>query len=523
MKQPAASAAAALSPGLRRFLYGTAATTGAAILVVEILGAKMLSPYVGTSHFVWTAQIAVTLLSLAAGYWFGGWLVDRSQNLRRLYTCILLAGVYLCFTVPFTPKIAFACLQFPLAVGSLLASLFLFFVPLTLLATVGPFVIRVLTSAVIGVGGTVGRLSAISTLGSVLGTVLIGYVLIPFLPNSVTMLITAGLLMALALVYFAVWRSRGESLGGPVVLLVIGVLAGWAGVRRDAKPPSDYMQEVARRNSNFGLMQVLENFDGSRRFYLNDYLTQNTYDPEAKQSVSLFTYGLHGLAGVYTAQVKDVLCIGMGVGIVPMQFAREGARVDVVEINDAIAGVAKAHFDLEPEKLNLTIGDGRQFVNAAAASQYDAVILDAFLGDSSPSHLMTREAFTAMRRVLRPEGVLVINSFGEFDAGKDYFAASLHKTLQAVFGSVRIHASGNGNVFFVATPAPALKQHRQMDFAAMHPTVREQAREALEGIRDTDPKSGIVLTDDFNPVEFYDARNREQFRRQLAFSMRPRR
>ncbi|NDE98779.1 MAG: spermidine synthase, partial [Verrucomicrobia bacterium] len=192
MKQPAASAPATLSPGLRRFLYGTAATTGAAILVVEILGAKMLSPYVGTSHFVWTAQIAVTLISLAAGYWFGGWLVDRSQNLRRLYTCILLAGLYLCFTVPFTSKVAFWCLQFPLAVGSLLASLFLFFVPLTLLATVGPFVIRVLTSVVAGVGGTVGRLSAISTLGSVLGTVLIGYVLIPFLPNSTTMFITAG-------------------------------------------------------------------------------------------------------------------------------------------------------------------------------------------------------------------------------------------------------------------------------------------------------------------------------------------
>ncbi len=521
MKQPVASSPAALSPGLRRFLYGTAATTGAAILIVEILGAKMLSPYVGTSHFVWTAQIAVTLISLAAGYWFGGVLVDRSQNLRRLYTCILLAGVYLCFTVPFTAKVAFACLQFPLAVGSLLASLFLFFVPLTLLATVGPFVIRVLTSAVAGVGGTVGRLSAVSTLGSVLGTVLIGYVLIPFLPNSVTMFITAGILMALSVVYFAGWRGKGESLTGPMLVIALGVLAGWAGVRKDAKPPSDYMHEVARRNSNFGLMQVLENFDGSRRFYLNDYLTQNTYDPEAKQSVSLFTYGLHGLAGVYTAQIKDVLCIGMGVGIVPMQFAHEGAQVDVVEINGAVVELARAHFDLQPEKLNLTIGDGRQFVNAST-KQYDAVILDAFLGDSSPSHLMTREAFTAMRRVLRPEGVLVINSFGEFEAGKDYFTASLHKTLKAVFGSVRIHASGNGNVFFVASPAPELKQHRPMNLAAMHPTVREQAREALEGLQDTNPKSGIVLTDDFNPVEFYDARNREQFRRQLAFSMRPR-
>ncbi|NBV23143.1 MAG: methyltransferase domain-containing protein [Proteobacteria bacterium] len=520
MKQPAASAPAPLSPGLRRFLYGTAATTGAAILVVEILGAKMLSPYVGTSHFVWTAQIAVTLISLAAGYWFGGWLVDRSQNLRRLYTCILLAGLYLCFTVPFTSKVAFWCLQFPLAVGSLLASLFLFFVPLTLLATVGPFVIRVLTSVVAGVGGTVGRLSAISTLGSVLGTVLIGYVLIPFLPNSTTMFITAGVLMAVAALYLLIWREEGDSLGIPLVLVGVGVLAGWSGVRADARPPAEYMEEVARRNSNFGLMQVLESVGGLRRYYLNDYLTQNTYDPDTKQSVSLFTYGLHGLAGVYTEQIKDVLCIGMGVGIVPMEFAHEGAKVDVVEINGAVVGVAKDHFDLEPEKLNITIGDGRQFVNAAT-KQYDAVILDAFLGDSSPSHLMTQEAFTAMRRVLRPNGVLVINSFGDFDEGKDYFTASLHKTLKSVFGDVRIHASGNGNVFFVATPAKELKQRRTMNIEAMYPTVRQQARDALAGIKETDPKSGIVLTDDFNPVDFHDAKNREQFRRQLAFSMKP--
>ena len=521
MTKLAAAVPAALSPGLRRFLYGTAATTGAAVLIVEILGAKLLSPYVGTSHFVWTAQIAVTLVSLAAGYWFGGWLVDRSQNLRRLYACILLAGVYLAGTVPFTSKVAFACLQFPLAVGSLLASLFLFFVPLTLLATVGPFVIRVLTSAVADVGGTVGRLSAISTLGSVGGTVLIGYVLIPFLPNSVTMFATSGVLMALAVIYILVWRGAGESAGVPLALFVIGGVAGWAGVRADARPMTEDMIEVQRRNSNFGMLQVFESYGGARRYYLNDFLTQNTYDPDAKQSVSLFTYGLHDFAQTYTREIKDVLCIGMGVGIVPMQFARAGARVDVVEINGAVVNVARAHFDLEPEKLNLTIGDGRQFVNAAT-KQYDAVILDAFLGDSSPSHLMTREAFAAMRRVLRPEGVLVINSFGDFEAGKDFFTSSLDQTLKSVFGAVRIHASGNGNVFFVATPAKTLTTHREMNFDAMHPSVRQQARDALAGMQTVSAASGIVLTDDFNPVEFHDAKNREQFRRQLAFSMRPR-
>jgi len=64
-------------------------------MIVEILGAKMLSPYLGTSHFVWTAQIAVTLVALACGYYAGGRLVDRALKPGRLYVAILVAGIYL--------------------------------------------------------------------------------------------------------------------------------------------------------------------------------------------------------------------------------------------------------------------------------------------------------------------------------------------------------------------------------------------------------------------------------------------
>src|SRR5215212_11300413 len=86
----------ALKPGFRRFLYGTAGVTGAAIMVVEILGAKMLAPYVGTSHFVWTAQIAVTMIALATGYYVGGRWVDKSSKLDPLYWSIVAAAAYLC-------------------------------------------------------------------------------------------------------------------------------------------------------------------------------------------------------------------------------------------------------------------------------------------------------------------------------------------------------------------------------------------------------------------------------------------
>ena len=183
-KKPAAPADSTLLPGLRRYLYVTAAITGGAIMIVEILGAKILSPYFGTSHFVWTAQIAVTLVALACGYYAGGWLVDRALRPGRMYAGILGAGAYLALSIPFVENVAYGFLRFDLAVGSLLASAFLFFIPLSLLAMVGPFFISVLTSSVTAVGGNVGRLSAVGTFGSFIGTVLIGYLLIPFLPNS---------------------------------------------------------------------------------------------------------------------------------------------------------------------------------------------------------------------------------------------------------------------------------------------------------------------------------------------------
>jgi spermidine synthase len=465
---------------------------------------------------VWTAQIAVTLVSLAAGYYFGGWLVDRSANLHRLFFCIAAAALYLGFSVLAVRHVAYAFLNLNLALGALVSSAVLYFVPLTLLAATGPFLIRVLALSFNDIGGQVGRLSAISTLGSVLGTVLIGYVLIPFLPNSVTMYVTAAVLLLTCAVYFAVWRRR--SLGAFAALAVAAAVLGGFGVWRDARPGWTQVDQLWRANSNFGMLQVVERKDHQRRYYLNDYLVQNTYVPGTGKSASLFTYMLRYLAEGYAAPLNDVLCIGMGGGIVPAQLAREGKRVDVVEINPAVVEVATRFFGFEPNKVQLTIGDGRYFLNKCQ-KQYDAVLLDAFLGDSSPSHLMTREAFANIRRVLKPDGVLVINSFGDLAAGENYFAASLWKTLKAVFPSVRMHGTGNGNLFFAASARADLTL-REVSIDDVFEGVREDVVSCLASSLSVDADNGRVMTDDFNPVDFYDAGNREKHRRMLAFSIR---
>jgi predicted membrane-bound spermidine synthase len=515
-KQTVPAAEPALSQGLRRYLYFTAAITGAAIMIVEILGAKMLSPYVGLSHFVWTAQIAVTLVALSCGYYVGGRLADRSQRLTQLYWAILGAALYLALTVQICEPVAYWCLDFNLAVGSLLASAILFFVPLALLAMTGPFLVRVITSSVAGVGGNVGRLTSVGTLGSLAGTLLIGYLLIPLLPNSLTMYVTALALMLICSGYFLCCRRKWPA--ALVLLLALGPAGGGKSYLGLAHHYT-YVTELFRGNSHFGLLQVVDRSDGGCRFYLNDSLTQNTYDPGRKLSVSHFTYALSGLARAYTTNINDVLCIGLGVGIVPMEFARQGARVDVVEINPAVVPLAVRFFDLQTNKLNLTLDDGRHFLNRCR-KQYDVVVLDAFLGDSSPSHLMTQEAFTSIRRVLRPGGTLVINSFGNLEDGKDFFTASLNRTLRAVFPCVRMHTSGDGGIFFVVTDREAPAFVRPPSLENIHPEVLHDTEATYNGVVDALPGHGRVLTDDYNPAEFYDARNREDLRRRLAIGAR---
>lgn len=515
--QPAMASTQTLTAGLRRFLYLTSAICGAAVLIVEILGAKMLAPYFGTSHFVWTAQIAVTLISLSAGYYVGGWFVDRTCDLGRLFACIFAAAIYLCLTVPLCRPVAEACLDLKLAVGSLLASAFLFFVPLGLFAMTSPFLIRIMTSSLNGVGKQAGRLSAISTIGSVLGTVMIGYFLIPFFPNSITMLCTSGVLVILAVVYVIVW-GRGNRIrsGLTMVLLAGGALAYLVLLPEDRTMPG--FTEIERANSNFGTLQVVKRDGQPYYFLLNDLLWQNGYDIERHQSVHSFTYMLNVLSHAYTPAISNALFIGMGVGIVPMQFTREGITTDVVEINPAIVPIAERYFEFKRDGINLSIDDGRHLLHRTPR-QYDTIILDAFVGDSSPSHLMTREAFTAMRAALRPNGTLVINSFGDLRPGNDYYTASLYKTLSAVFKSVKIHAArDDGNVFFVASDQAQLTFLHQPDLATVHPEVAEAVTKAIYRTVEVDSRHGRVLTDDFNPVEYYDAQNRERLRRQLVAS-----
>jgi SAM-dependent methyltransferase len=329
---------------------------------------------------------------------------------------------------------------------------------------------------------------------------------------------TAAILALVSGIYFLGWGRRRGAVAGLSLYIVAASGLGWYGLGAEA-PRIPAGVELYRGNSSFGLIQVLQPRQSSYRYYLTDYLVQNLYDTTRGTSTEMFTYMLEGLARAYTPRLDDVLCIGMGIGIVPRELAAKGSRVDVVEINPAAALVAREYFGLDSRSFNLVIGDGRWFLNSTGA-KYDAVLLDAFVGDGSPSHLMSREAFEAVRRVLKPEGVLVINTFVDFSSPKDYTGVSLHKTLSAVFPSVLAQGARDANTLFVASSRSPLTILNAPDYNGVHPDAVDDVRAAFAGFWEPEPGAGILLTDDYNPVEYYDAAKRESLRRKLAMSMR---
>jgi len=258
-----------------------------------------------------------------------------------------------------------------------------------------------------------------------------------------------------------------------------------------------------RTRSAHGILLVIQRKDGSnvvRRRLLNDDLIQNTYDPERHQSLSTFTGALTGLALAYVDQLEKALCIGVGAGMVPRQLAAAGATVDAVEINPEITQLAEQFFDFNPKVMNLVIGEGRAFAEQSTDA-YDVVVLDAFLVTSASAHLLTREALEMLRDRLRPGGILVANTFGEFDARQRELSASLGCTLREVFGakSVGAHASGQGNVFHVATNGQRLEPVGAPDFSREHPAIQFELQLMWEGRREFKPGDGRVLTDAMLP------------------------
>ena len=474
-------------------------TVGFSILGAEIAAARLLAPYFGASTIVWANTIGIVLVALSVGYWYGGKLADRNPTREGLYRIVLLAGLLLA-AVPFVADpflgVAVDALDSISAgafVGSLLGVTVLVAVPILVSGAVAPYALRLAVADVTEAGTVSGRLYAISTVGSLVGTFSSALLFIPLIGTRRTFVVFGLVLVALAAIGVA---RRGWALAP---LALVGLLALPVGtVKATTDPGSRVIHEA---DTEYQYARVVQDADGTRTLELNEgqaihsisrpgsYLTGDYWDemlvlpfaadPRPPQSIAIL-----GNAAGTTARAYG------------HYFPR--TRIDAVEIDGELTDIGRRYFALGGPRLHTHAADARPFLRRTS-QRYDAIVVDAYRQPYIPFYLATREFFELARDRLRPGGVVLINV--GHPKQSDRLEQVLSATLGAVFDTVLRDPSEPTNTVLLATRGAASGARLAAAAAVLPGALRPLAQQTAARLAPR-LRGGRVYTDDVAPVEW---------------------
>jgi predicted membrane-bound spermidine synthase len=485
--------------------------TSMGVMIVELVASRLVAKYLGSSLYTWTSVIGIVLGGISLGNWLGGKLADKFTP-RRIIPLLLLACSILTFLIVgldlavgrITRTLGVEAFTMSILVRSVLLIVALFFLPSTALGTISPVMAKYALEQANGVGKTVGGIYAAGSLGSIAGTFLAGYVLIPLLGLTMNILLVGILLALLSLAM----GGRRIFAGAWVVVLI--ALAATRAPDALARALMDE-QGTGKRlvfagDSAYSYIQVTdrETQAGVERDLRLDALIHNKHDP-ANLDALLYEY-----ERIYEALTREIapsstLTLGGGAFTLPGYLARhypKGRHV-VVEIDPAVVDTAFRFFDL-PRQTSIEIvrDDARAYVDRAqAGKKFDIIYCDAFNAFSVPSHLTTREFTEKVAAILAPGGAYLVNCIDIFDSG--LFLNAFTNTLRAVFPEVSVYATrgsmgGSRSTFVIAAGARELggETLRGPDGSEVGARIPPERMAALR-----ERNGGTVLTDDHAPVE----------------------
>lgn len=411
--------------------------SGAALMGLEIVGSRVLAPVFGTSLFVWGALITTFLVALALGYAFGGRLADRRPDPGMLAALLAGSGILL-FVVFASPEVLLAALgraSIPERFRALVAAVILFGPPSVLMGMVTPFAVRLSAKEIATVGSVSGRLSALSTAGSILGTFATAFFLIPTFPTRPILFgLGATLLMASLLVPAPRPGRRlvSAALLGAAGALIFLVAPGIV------RPPAPAGTMIFEKETAYHRLRVVD--QGLRRALYFDNRMQG-YVP-VREGLDLRASYADGLALslVFPAKTRRVVVIGLGAGMVPSLLTARAPEIETtsIEIDPEVVEVAKKYFAFAPDANDrVIVGDGRRELDRQVDGA-DIIIVDAYFSDSLPFHLVTKEFDELCARKLAPGGVVAVNFGGELTGSRNQLFWAALKTLGEVFPRVYV-------------------------------------------------------------------------------------
>jgi predicted membrane-bound spermidine synthase len=509
-------------------IYLVAFVTGAIVMSFEMLGSRYLAPAFGAGIYTWASLISTVLAALCVGYFFGGYAADRYPSPATLGATVAVGSVYLLLLPTFSDEVVqfFAFAIDDIKLGSLAAAMAIMLFPVTFLGMYSPFAIRLLMESKRNAGAVSGTVYGISTAGSILGTLVTTFFLIPSIgTRAITFALgVLGLLACALLVATASSRRRRPAgLGILAALLASQIALPWPARAEDPVDPQIRQDMLGRKNGLIAHNETVYN----DIFITKDanvltmgfqwkgwHFNQSEVNLADPDDLPLRYDRTMTIAAIFPPEVKRVLVIGLGAGSIPsyLQHFLPDAAIDAVEVDPGVIDAAKKYFGLrETKTFHLIESDGRVFLNRHT-EPYDIIVVDAFTGSYIPFHLMTKEFYQLVRGRLAPHGVAAFN----FIPSEDLFESNVH-TAKLAFDNIDIFNSGdtdfrasNSIIIGRLDPSSDAETLQKAAVAQERYKFRFDVSKLVAERRVPLPKElkGKVLTDDFAAADVLDARGR---------------
>lgn len=405
---------------------------GAAVMACELLGAKMTAPFFGTTIYSWAAVLAITLGALAAGYYFGGW-ASTKQKPEKLIDYILIAtGIFMVFMPVIASATMKMVIDFSLVTGLILSLMIFLFPPVFLFGMVSPVIISALVKKVDVSGKTAGKVYAISTIGGVINTLLLGFYIIPTFGIKWPSVVYGIILLITALAFIA---SKKKVFKAVALLLLVIISINIQSEDLD----KNTRQLFKIKYSSEGLLGQIKVADYSIKtdsfgvMPMRGLLVNNTWQTVINKNDGIgmldYIYFIRPLLSSFD-QGADVLLIGLGGGTLCNEIQKKGLNVEVVELDGRLPEIAMKYFGMS-RKTKVTTDDGRHFLQTAD-KKYDLIIFDAFLGENPPWHLLTLESFDKVKSLLKEDGKFIIEFYGILNGTEGMATRSVYASLNEV-------------------------------------------------------------------------------------------
>jgi spermidine synthase len=474
---------------------------GAIVMVYEIVGSRMVAPHFGTSIFVWTSLIGIILASLSIGYWLGGKIADKKPTYANLAWIILFAAILIGFTTFIKEDVlGFILYLFDGMIMRTLWGTIILFAPASILmGMVSPYAVRLKLKNINTSGSTVGNLYAISTVGSIFGTFLSGFFLIPYLGTTNILYLISAILVLVSLSLYFNFRKKAN------ILVSVLVLAG-AGLGAYAFHSEDKsMIEVDTRYNHVQIFDMNYWISGEpiKVMKVNDEYSSAMF-PDNDSLVYEYSW-FYRLAEHFKPDFSRTLILGGAAYSYPKFYLLKypHASIDVVEIDPGLTELAKEHFRLkENPRMRIFHEDGRTYLNKSA-EKYDVILGDAYKSLLAiPFQLTTKEAIQLKYDMLTEDGIVIENLIASIEGPASEFMKAEYATYKEVFPQLYFFACHDPDdpELLQSISMIALKSDKIPEFHNADPELNDYL---LHRIYPDFSSDAMILTDDFAPVEYF--------------------